>query len=354
MRPQSFAAVLVFTLLSFPLLSLALGSSISSQALTLDGFKGAVAKYLSNYGISTNPMQVWVGEGGYLFLGSMYADTLANSSLAANPEDYRRSEKRREALEKVFNSIQEDTGIHPYLVIGPNKSSIKKDFLPAVFQSGRISKVELQSKILSLSANVVNPVNELLKARKDTYYKTDTHWNQYGAYIGYKALMSALQKANPLKPIVSLNLEESDFIITHRSGGDLASFLFSQERFVDFEVMPKQKLEGRLVQVGAENSAAETWNIMPTIYQPPGWAPTVYENEESLNPHTVLWARDSFGTAMTPYMFKSFRKVVSIHLGDITNLASFKTLIEDHNVDAVVFTIVERSLMSDRPLNLSD
>ncbi|MFN8387050.1 MAG: hypothetical protein U0X92_11595 [Anaerolineales bacterium] len=35
------------------------------------------------------------------------------------------------------------------------------------------------------------------KSERQVYYATDTHWNDYGAYIAYSAIMNELRKTDP-------------------------------------------------------------------------------------------------------------------------------------------------------------
>lgn len=58
---------------------------------------------------------------------------------------------------------------------------------------------------------VVYPYNELLTAKKSDFVmpKYDEHWTEYGAFIGYQALMKYIQMKNPSLKILS----ESDFVV---------------------------------------------------------------------------------------------------------------------------------------------
>jgi hypothetical protein len=346
MKPRLFAAVLVGAITSVPILGIALNAQISSQAFTIDSIKGAVAKSLTSFGISVNPSQVWVGNEGYLFLGPSYENTLINGVVAATPEDTRKSQSRLYAMNKNFTSIREDTGVDSYLLIGPDKPSVAEDYVPGIFRATETSRISLNTRTLSTSASVANPITEISMSTLPTYYKTDSHWNLNGAYLGYRKLMSVLQESRVTDAIKMVQLNESDFKVTQHPGGDLSAFLYSRDQFTDIEVSPRQKLTGRLVKVGSQEATVETWSLMPTLYQPPG-DPLVYENQSSLNRQSVLWVGDSFSTSMTSYMFSSFRQIVFLHSANMADLNSVKSLISEHNVDLVVFTIVERSLMSD-------
>lgn len=80
------------------------------------------------------------------------------------------------------------------------------------------SAYEMIASKLSQSAilNFANPYEELVEAKHDrlTYFKAydASHWNNYGAFIGYESLMEQVQKVIPDIRI----LTEDDFIITEK------------------------------------------------------------------------------------------------------------------------------------------
>ena len=62
---------------------------------------------------------------------------------------------------------------------------------------------------------IIYPINELKEAKKNgyVYYKTDHHWSEYGAYIGYHKLISEIRKDFSNVPIQ----KESDFNISYNT-----------------------------------------------------------------------------------------------------------------------------------------
>jgi hypothetical protein len=66
-----------------------------------------------------------------------------------------------------------------------------------------------------LNIPVIYPKEDLL-AHKDKgllYYKNDTHWSDLGAYYGYVALVTALQKTYPnLKSVPESNIHMQNIV----------------------------------------------------------------------------------------------------------------------------------------------
>ena len=104
------------------------------------------------------------------------------------------------------------------IFIAPNKEQIYSEYMPESIL------VENQFKRMDVIANyfmehsdvrVIYPKDELIaaKATRNTYLMQDTHWNDFGAYLGAKSVLDALQI--PVSPDVTISK-------TLYTGGDLA------------------------------------------------------------------------------------------------------------------------------------
>jgi alginate O-acetyltransferase complex protein AlgJ len=116
---------------------------------------------------------------------------------------------------KTLNQYAKSQGITLLIVVAPNKSTIYADTVP-----GQIKPLSPQSwldSLLSYSGDPNMPVVVDLRPalmaerqERDVFYKTDTHWNGYGAFAAYKTIISTLQRSHPeLEPyeIADLNLK---------------------------------------------------------------------------------------------------------------------------------------------------
>lgn len=209
------------------------------------------------------------------------------------------------------------------IFIAPNKERMYSEFLPDRYGTPAHNYGVLQIYNY-LKANtdlrVVYPFNDLMDAKKHLderiWYKTDTHWNYIGGYVGASALMEELGIKMP-------KVYSDDITISYgnKISGDLAGMLnlSKQLRFVDNEY----GIEG----YNLHNRENLEWDFSGLIH---------YRASDA-DPRTIYVVRDSFSTHMAPYVGSQFeesyfRRNYSYTYDDL--LAS--------NPDIVVYEIVER------------
>jgi hypothetical protein len=75
------------------------------------------------------------------------------------------------------------------------------------------------------------------------YNKTETHWNELGAFYGYVAIMDALRRTMPISHPELTSIVQYDVSVQRNyPGGDMATFiLFSPWRFADEDVSVQRK-----------------------------------------------------------------------------------------------------------------
>lgn len=128
-------------------------------------------------------------------------------------------------LKKILNNVTElqkwcdDNGMEFVLMLMPNKEHIYREYMPDGIEEVHEEKnIDLVVDYIRENSDikVVCPKEELLKAKEkyDVYYKYDTHWNDLGAYEGYKALMASLN----ITPVSFENIETREY-----DSGDLAN-----------------------------------------------------------------------------------------------------------------------------------
>lgn len=158
--------------------------------------------------------KVLVGENGWLLY-----------TAEGEMEDYQKTDLFTDEELSVFQQHLDslsaryaEEGITLLVVIAPAKNTIYPERVPAQIPVLG-SESRLDQLVSYLQANGQNQIIDVrhallaAKADKDVYYATDTHWNDYGAYIAYSAILRELNKNHP-------NLvahPESDFEVTVRS-----------------------------------------------------------------------------------------------------------------------------------------
>ena len=217
---------------------------------TLEAFPGAFEKYYNDQfgfrdrlirwhhlvklrvlGVSPSP-KVVLGKDGWMF----DRDTV---------QYYTASPLSADALEKWQRFFEERQRFvtakgHSFLLVfAPLPSTIYPEFLPdAIHRDPRDSRLDQLMTHLRTQAKIpMADLRESLRAGKDherLYQRTDTHWNELGAYVGYTQIMSTLAREFPeLQP-----LPRSAFEIRENQtpGGDIARLmglgdLFPEQHF---------------------------------------------------------------------------------------------------------------------------
>ncbi|HVN14525.1 MAG TPA: hypothetical protein VMT73_02205 [Anaerolineales bacterium] len=93
-------------------------------------------------------------------------------------------------------------GITLLVVVPPNKNTIYPENVPAqVPIIGKVSKFDQLINYLHQHGKTqildLRPALLAAKNQEQIYYSTDTHWNDYGAFIAYQQVMAVLQKTYP-------------------------------------------------------------------------------------------------------------------------------------------------------------
>lgn len=154
-----------------------------------EGFEHAFGHSLSWY----------EGKNNWLFLGNAYENTVAKLKLSIVPSDIE-IRSVTDIFSKISN-IASINGIKTVLIVGPNKSSIYPEFLPEklVPSPTKYSSLFL-SKLKEIPGLIVyDPTHDLLVAKKEgvLYWKTDTHWNNKGAFVAYSGFSRLLNLPTP-------------------------------------------------------------------------------------------------------------------------------------------------------------
>ena len=187
-------------------------------------------------------------------------------------------------------------------VVAPDKHSIYPEYLPEwVVKSAQPSKLDqlLAHLRAHSSVTVLDLRPALLAAKKSgpTYLQTDTHWNKFGAFIGYQQLMQTLQGQLPgMNP---LPLEAFDRKKIVRRGGDLAVCLGQQEEIQetnDVLFVPRPPLTP-LIQTDVGSIGEQT-----------GTGAVLTRNPDATGKVVVF--RDSFAESWMPFLGYNFREAI--------------------------------------------
>ncbi len=266
------------------------------------------------------------GKDGWLFYNSK------NRNDSDELGDYRGdtflTEQEIETIVQRLSDLQklcDDIGAEFYVLVGPNKTEIYgDDYLPdAYIRNERNVETPVQqlAKVLNEKTEipVIYPKKELL-SRKDEeqlYYKLDTHWNNHGAYIAYSEFMKRYAPEQ--------NIEMSSIQQQPRISGDLANMIQMNDlEDIDYSVNFRPEVEMQIIL----DQAASTEDVAR------------YRTISNCNNgQKLLMYRDSFTTALIPYMSKTFDEAYYVW-----SYSANKDEISEEKPDVVILEIVERSI----------
>jgi hypothetical protein len=274
------------------------------------GFRGALVKWNSTVRVeylktSTSP-EVVLGENRWLFHQRGVKDYRGLTSFTESQlqEIVQITEARSDWLAA--------RGIYFLAVVVPNKETIYPEYLPKT--ATRVQqKTKLDQYLEYFRSNsdirVLDLRTALLVAKTQypVYYRTDTHWNNYGAFVGYCEILTELSSRFPgLQPPST-----SDYDITLENAsysGDLARMLALPEMF---------KESGTPRVVFKTGGASELVKVKK-----------------------IFVFKDSFFDALEPYFSTHFGEVVTAPVwGGFDG-----ELLEGEQPDVVVQICVERSI----------
>ena len=204
------------------------------------------------------------------------------------------------------------------VMVIPEKHVVYREKLPRVQLSPHRAAMQLlEAADGELGAQILYPLNALRLASKikPTFFKTDTHWNGYGAFVAYRTLIESLATEFPLESVREEELiwKERPFV------GDLGV------RYTDEH--------GETIEYAEPTS---TYKLVFQNHRFDRGAVHIYENERRDLPTCVLY-RDSFSNFLIPYLMRGFSRLVAV-----SSISCHYDLLDQEKPDVVLFAIIER------------
>jgi hypothetical protein len=156
------------------------------------------------------------------------------------------------------------------------------------------------------------------------YYRTDTHWIPLGAYFAYTAILQALKADFPSLQPHSLNDYQLSF--QRMDGFGLAPMIWQQDRLSDEQYTLTPSFESRAHPIKIGHLPSNAVGV------------EAYAIDDPRLPTAVIY-RDSFGTALVPYLKEHFSRVVFVWSYQMD--ADFLAI---EQPDIVIFEMVERGV----------
>jgi hypothetical protein len=328
---------------------------IRERLYNADLFAGFLQKCLSSLSISLNPSKAVIGSRGWYFLGDDHNMTLSSHRYGVLPYDEAKALQVLSAF-RSWDTWLRAHGVRCYRVmICPDKPSVYPEFLPSWaswIPSSHGNDVRRMPMDLLLGVGspfVMSPRNDLLEVKnsgsEDLYYKSDTHWNSRGAWIGYRAFFDGMEQVRS-GYIRTLSDDQVTVVPDGGRVGDTARMLRLPESSEDQKLVPTLKIDPPVEVDQVDYDSGKTFHSggNPEIDVP--LRPLLIRSKNALNNKRVLWLRDSFGTALSPFMDATFGEVLQSHFVLIDH-EELSRLIEKFHPEYVFVTVVERDILLD-------
>jgi len=218
----------------------------------------------------------------------------------------------------------------------PNKSTIYPEYLPSgLHQIRPQSRLDqLLDYLRTRSTFRILDLRPALVAAKSggrLYHKTDSHWNDAGAFVAYRQILRELGRIYPVlhpRPL-------SDFFVKNETtpGGDLAIMLGFPDILKEEQVILEPRTGPRAV-ISEPSRKISPW-VMRSATESPVAAPL-----------KVLMLRDSFGHELMNFLSEHFARIV--YHWDVRFIFD-TSLIEREKPDIVIEEMVERFLLGSTP-----
>ncbi len=289
-------------------------------------FAGNAAKYRLGFQVTPD---VLTGKDGWLFLAKLNSVVEQYQGLDLfTAESLREWVEEMECRRKWLSRL----GIEFVVVVPPSKHTIYEEYLP-----DRIRIFEKKTRLDQLLSyagqhsdlTIVDLRAELIDAKSSfqLYMKTDSHWNEFGGYVGYRELMKYVHKRIPETDVVDFeNLRDGERIDLDT---DLAQMLNLAELIKEpFPTLLPAR--GLLAKPVAKERKAKN-----------GRNPARFFTTNRDNLANAVVFHDSFIWGMHRLLLETFNETALVHHGG----GRFdKDIVLEERPDIVIYELAERSI----------
>ena len=268
--------------------------------------------------------QVIFGKNGWLFYSG---DGEIEDFRGITKYDAKTLEKWAKTLE-MKRIWLEKRGIRYLFVVLPNKSSIYGEFLPDSYNRVRETTAldELLEYLKKHTRVKVVDVREALlaaKSKERVYHRTNTHWNEYGAFIAYRQIMKPVIQWFPSLEIQTVD----DYLIEKKigGGGDLADMIGGTE-FIKEEYINLKPLDNHSLKIKDIGDISKS--------------PITFDQDNSSFPRALIF-RDSFFSSVAPFLAGHFQHS-KYYWQSWDTSTPIEEIVSSQKPDIVIEEIVER------------
>jgi len=245
---------------------------------------------------------VIIGKEGWLFYKTdTFGISLSDDFRGLIRLTHLQLEAMRIHLETKRNWLA-SKGIKYLYVAVPNKQSIYPEYMPNYLNKVRdATQYDQLFEYMNQNSDLhILDLRKILlesKAKIPLYYRTDSHWNDKGAFVAYKDILKNLQKFYPaLEPI-----NEPEMETRNCSEKDLATLMGLPE------LIEKDVPSAKINSIHAIKNNNPEWALKSW----PWWTQPFETTNRKAKLRAIVF-RDSFIDTMLPFFAKHFEKAAYI------------------------------------------
>jgi len=271
-----------------------------------------------------------VGKNGWFFMSGEEIKTYNGTALFTEGE--LNALKHELVRRKQIIELQH---AHFLFAIVPNKSNIYPEYMPDYITGSIGYGKQLLMYLQKNNFPVIDLYTPLLNSKitHPIYYKTDNHWNDYGAFIASNVMLNEFKKYN--NRVTPLSLTTYKPLKTVEAPGNIARMFSLGNESREINYVPTRA--GGFV---SKEEILNTYSVPAEFAYPEEYQLARYTNYDSLP--NVLIIRDSFGKKPFPYISEQCKKCVAIY--DAWHYGLNEAVIQGEQPDIVLLMVVESNL----------
>lgn len=303
----------------------------------------AVSGALRRIGVSTRPEQVIVGKSGWLFMGDHYAQAITAKRRPADAGD-RAAAERVAVATRAWGAWLAAQGVTRWhVLVCADKDAIYPELLPDWYGPADVAAIDVMLQRADPRI-VVDSRADLRAARSQPgpplYLRTDSHWTARGAWVAYRALARAAAADNQGPAW----LQEQDVRLraSRLPSGDLARLLDAHGGEEDAAAAADIAGARDAGRTFADAATDRVLGASAPIGVRAPRRPLRIRSPAALNAGRLLWVRDSFGSALLPYVAATFAEVIEVDREAISP-AQLAEFVRRFKPDSVLVSVAERN-----------
>ncbi len=228
-----------------------------------------------------------------------------------------------------------------YLIV-PSSMSVYPELVPESYgEPAKETRLDLAIDAINAGGGVAIDLKALFSEHKDDempmYYKLDSHWSDYGAYLAYEAMFEHIAKAYP--EAEPRSVDEFNWNPDYYESGDMTYYLSMSQSKV------KEYAYYRTIDFDAPASVTKTPRYRSSkmlCYSDAVTAENIIKTNRDDLPSAIVM-RDSYSTQMYDILAERFD---TTHYSGMWNLSWNNAWIQSEKPDYVIYILAEWNLDS--------